>query len=147
MKFLNTIFVLVLIGGTCVFAQSTNSKNQKVWRVSEAYVVLIKERAKARGDLYEAEQTRTSETPKVKTAVLRLALLNRELKKLSRTDVRNAAKYSAAYGDLILAKVQTEVELFELRLKYVPEYIAVKKKQIELESLNSDLRQINKSFR
>lgn len=147
MKFLNTIFVLVLIGGTCVFAQSTNSKNHKIWRVSEAYVVLIKERAKARGDLYEAEQTRTSETPKVKTAVLRLALLNRELKKLSRTDVRNAAKYSAAYGDLILAKVQTEVELFELRLKYVPEYIAVKKKQIELESLNSDLRRIIKSLR
>ncbi len=147
MKFLNTIFVLILIAGTCVFAQNTNSKNQKVWRVSEAYVVLIKERAKAKGDLYEAEQTGTPKTPKVKTSVLRVALFNREIKKLSRTNARNAAKFSAAYGDLILAKIQTETELFELRQKFTSEYIAVKKKRVELHSLNSDLRQINKSFR
>ncbi len=147
MKFLNTVFVLILIGGTCVFAQKTNSGNHKVWRVSEAYVVLIKERAKAKGDLYEAEQTRTPETPRVKTAVVRLALLNREIKKLSITDARNTRKFSAAYGDLILAKVQTEVELFDLRQKYTPEYIAVKKKEVELASLNSDLKKITKSFR
>ncbi len=147
MKFLNTIFVFILIGGTCVFAQNTNSKNQKVWRVSEAYVVLIKERAKAKGDLYEAEHKFSPETIQFQTARLRLELFNREIKKLSRTNIRDAAKFSAAYGDLILAKVQTEVELYELRLRFTPEYIAVKKKRVELESLNSDLRQINKSFR
>ena len=147
MKFLNTIFVLVLIGGTCVFAQSTNSKNQKVWHVSEAYVVLIKERAKARGDLYEAKQNFNMQAMQFKTAALRLELFNREIKKLSRTNARNAAKFSAAYGDLILAKVQIEVELFDLRQKFTPEYLAVRKKQVELQSLDSDLRQINKSFR
>ncbi len=147
MKFLSAIFLLILIGATCVFAQNTNSKNQKVWRVSEAYVALVKERAKAKGDLYEAEQTRTPETPTVKTAVLRLALFNREIKKLSRINARNAAKFSAAYGDLILAKIETEAELFELRQKFMPEHIAVKKKEVEFQSLNNDIRQINKSFR
>ncbi len=147
MKFLNALFVLMLIGGTCVFAQNTNSKNQKVWRVSEAYAVLVKEKAKAKGDLYEAELKFTAETPQVKTAVLRLALFNREIKKLSRTNARNTATFSAAYGDLILAKIQTEAELFELRQKFTPEYITVKKKEVELQSLNNDLRQINKSFR
>ena len=69
MKFLNALFVLMLIGGTCVFAQNTNSKNQKVWRVFEAYAVLIKEKAKAKGDLYEAEHKFTPETPKVNCRV------------------------------------------------------------------------------
>ena len=147
MKFLNTIFVLILIGGTCVFAQRTNAKNQKVWRVSEAYVVLVKEKAKAKGDLYEAKQNFTPDAIQFKTAALRLELFNREIKKLSRTNARNAAKFSAAYGALISAKVQTEVELFELRQKFLPDYITVKKKRIELESLDSDLRRINKSFR
>lgn len=147
MKFLNAIFVLILIGGTCVFAQNTNAKNQKVWRVSEAYMVLIKERAKAKGDLYEAEQTRTAETPRVKTAVRRIALFAREIKKLSRTSARSAAKFSATYGDLILAKIQTEAELFYLRQKFTDEYVAVKKKEVELQSLNSDIKQINKNFR
>ncbi|HXG85060.1 MAG TPA: hypothetical protein VNI84_13650 [Pyrinomonadaceae bacterium] len=122
-------------------------KTKKNWRVSEAYVVLIKERAKARGELYEAEQTRSPETPRVKTAVRRVALFNREIKKLSKTDSGNASKFSAAYGDLILAKIQTEAELFELRQKFTPEYVAVKKKEVELASLNSDLKQINKNFR
>ncbi len=147
MKFLNVIFVLILIGGTSVFAQSTKSNNQKIWRVSEAYVVLIKERAKAKGELYEAEQRLSSETPRVKTAVLRVALFNREIKKLSKTNSRNVAKLSAAYGELILAKIQTEAELFELQQKFISEYPAVKRKQIELQSLNSDIRQINKNFR
>lgn len=147
MKFLNAIFVLILIGGTCVFAQNRPAKNHKVWRVSEAYVVLVKERAKAKGDLYEAEQTRTAETPRVKTAVRRIALFDREIKKLSRASARNAAKFSAAYGDLILAKIQTEAELFDLRQRFTPENIAFKKKRIELESLNSGIKQINKSFR
>ncbi|MDQ3321354.1 MAG: hypothetical protein M3525_02670 [Acidobacteriota bacterium] len=147
MKFLNVVFVLILTGGTCALAQNTNSKNQKNWRVSEAYVVLIKERAKAKGELYEAEQTHTPETLRVKTAVFRLALFNREIKKLSRINARSAARFSAAYGDLILAKIQTEAELFDLRQKFTPEYIAVKKKQIELASLNSDLKQINRNFR
>ncbi len=66
MKFLNAIFVFILIGGICVFAQNTNAKNQKVWRVSEAYAALVKEKAKAKGDLYEAEHKFTPETPKVK---------------------------------------------------------------------------------
>lgn len=147
MKFLNAIFVLILIGATGTFAQNRPAKNQKVWRVSEAYVVLVKERAKAKGDLYEAEQTRTPETPRVKTAVLRLALFNREIKKLSRTNARNAAKFTAAYGDLILAKIQTEAELFDLRQKFTDEYAAVKRKQVELQSLNSDIKQIDKNFR
>ena len=79
--------------------------------------------------------------------MLRLALLNREIKKLSKTDARNVEKFSAAYGNLVLAKVQTEVELYELELKSSPEYFAVKKKRVELESLKSDFKQINKSFR
>ena len=147
MRFLNTIFVLMLIGGTCVFGQTTHSKKQKIWRVSEAYVVLVKEKAKAKGDLYEAAQQFTPETPQFKTANLRLALFNREINKLSRTNARNVEKFGAAYGDLILAKIQTEVELFELRQKYIPEYIAVKKKEIELASLNRDLKQITKNLR
>ncbi len=147
MKFLNTIFVLILIGGTCAFAQNATSKNQKVWRVSEAYAVLVKEKAKAKGDLYEAEQKFTPQTLQFKTAALRFALFNREIKKLSRTTARNAAEFSAAYGDLILTKVQFEVELYELRQRFTPEYIAVKKKRVELQSLNSDLKQINKNFR
>ncbi len=40
MKFLNAIFVLILIGGTCVFAQNRPAKNHKVWRVSEAYITI-----------------------------------------------------------------------------------------------------------
>jgi hypothetical protein len=147
MKFLNGIFVLILIGGTCVLAQNRPTKSQKVWRVSEAYVVLVKGKAKAKGDLYEAEHKFSPETIQFQTALLRLELFNREIKKLSRKNARDAAKFSAAYGDLILAKVQTEVELYELRLRFTPESIAVKKKRVELESLNSDIRQINKSFR
>jgi gamma-glutamylcyclotransferase (GGCT)/AIG2-like uncharacterized protein YtfP len=147
MRLLNAVFVLVLlIGGTSfAFAQSTN--RTKAWRVSEAYAVLVKEKAKVRGDLYEAEHQWTAETPQVKAARLRLALFNREIKKLSRTNIRSALKYSAAYGDLIVAKIQTETELFELRQKFTPEYIAVKKKEVQLASLNSDLKRINKSFR
>jgi len=146
MRFLKAIFVLVLlIGGTShTFAQNTN--RDKAWRVTEAYAVLVKEKAKAKGDLYEAERDFTPETPQVKVAKLRLALFDREIKKLARTNARNAGKFSAAYGDLILAKVQTEVELFELRQRFTPEYISVKKKEVELASLNSDLRRINKSF-
>jgi hypothetical protein len=137
----------MLIGGTCVFAQNTTSKNKNVWRVSEAYTVLVKEKAKARGDLYEAKQSFTPEAMQFKIARLRLELFDREMKKLSRTTAQNAAKFSAAYGDLILAKVQIEVELFELRQSHTPEFLAVRRKRIELESLDSDLKQINKSFR
>lgn len=144
MRLSNAVFVLVLlIGGTTVaFAQSTN--RTKDWRVTEAYVVLVKEKAKARGDLYEAEHQWTAETPEVKVARLRLALFDREIKKLSRTNTRSALKYSAAYGELIVAKIQTETELFELRQKFTPEYFSVKKKEVELASLNSDLKRINK---
>lgn len=147
MKFLNAVFVLIFIGGTFVFAQNTNSKNQKVRRVSEAYTVLVKEKAKAKGDLYEAGQRLSPEASEFKSARLKLTLLNGEIEKLSRANSRAAVKFSAAYGDLILAKVQTEVELFELRQRFTPEYLAVKKKQIELQSLDDDIRQINKSFR
>lgn len=147
MKFLNAIFVFILIGATGGFAQNANSKNQKVRRVSEAYAVLVKEKAKAKGDLYEAEQTRTPETPRVKTAVLRVALFDREIKKLSRANARNIAKFTAAYGNLILAKIQTEAELFDLRQKFTEEYLAVRRKEVELQSLNSDIKQIDKSFR
>jgi hypothetical protein len=147
MKFLNAIFVLMLIGGTCVFAQNTNAENQKLPRVSEAYVVLVKEKAKLKGNLYEARQSFSPESSEYKSATMRFSLLNREIGKLSRASAQNAAKFSAAYGDLILAKVQTELELYELRQRLTPESIAVRKKQIELQSLNHDLQQINKSFR
>jgi hypothetical protein len=147
MKFLNALFFLILVGGTCVLAQNTHFKNRKIWRVSEAYVVLVKEKAKAKGDLYEADQKFTPQTPQVKTAKLRLALFNREINKLSRMPARNANKFNAAYGDLILAKIQTEAELFELRQKFVPEYLAVKKKEVELASLSRDLKKITTSLR
>ncbi len=148
MKFLNTIFVLLLvIGGTpYTFAQGANTKNHKIWLVSEAYAVLVKEKAKAKGNLYEAEQMFTAQTIQVKAAALRLTLLNRELKKLSRTSARSAVKFSAAYGDLLLTKIQYEVELYELRQKFTPESIVIKKKEIQLASLNGDLRQISKGF-
>ncbi len=147
MKFLNAIFVFVLIGGTCVFAQNTNAKNQKVWRVSEAYTVLVKEKAKVKADLYEAKENFSPESAQFKSVLRRFTLLAAEIEKLSRTNARNAARFSQAYGDLILAKVQAEVELYELREKYTPENIAFKKKLIELESLAVDIKQINKSFR
>lgn len=147
MKLTNAIFVLLLFGATCVFAQSASVKNQKVWRVSEAYAVLVKEKAKLKGDLYEAKQKFHPQAPQYKSALLKYTLLDEEIKKLSRTTARSAAKYSAAYGDLILAKVETEAQLYELRQNFTPEHIAVKKKQIELESLAGDINQINKSFR
>lgn len=146
MKFLNAIFVLLLIGGTCVFAQNANAENQKVQRVSEAYVVLVKEKARIKGDLYEAQQSFSPESSEYKLATMRFSLLSREIEKLSRATDQNAAKFSAAYGVLVLAKVQTEVELYELRQRLSPETVAVKKKVIELQSLNSDLEQINRTF-
>lgn len=147
MKLTSAIFVLLLFGATCVFAQTASVKNQKVWRVSEAYAVLVKEKAKLKGDLYEAKQNFHPQAPQFKSALLKYTLLEREIKKLSRTNARRAAKYSAAYGDLILAKVETEAQLYELRQQFTPEHIAVKKKQIELASLDGDINQINKSFR
>ncbi len=147
MKLLSAVFVLLLATGSYSFAQTMPTKNHKVWRVSEAYAVLIKEKAKAKGDLYEAAYKFEPETTQVKAAKLRLVLLNREIKKLSRTNARNAAKFSAVYGDLLLTKIQYEVELYELRQKFTPEYIAVKKKETELASLRSDLNRIIKSLR
>jgi hypothetical protein len=145
MKLSNAVFVLVLLIGGTPFAFAQSASHNKIWRVSEAYVVLAKEKANAKGDLYEVERNFTPETPQVKVAKLRLALFNREMKKLARTNARNANKFSAAYGDLIVAKIRTEIELFELREKFTPEYIAVKRKEVELASLNSDLKKINQS--
>lgn len=146
MKVFNALFVLILIGGTFVFAQDARHQKHRIWRVSEAYTILVREKARAAGDLYEAEQTRGENTPQVQTARFRFALLNREIAKLSRTNSRIADKFTAAYGDLILAKIQTETELFNLRQKFTPEYVAVKKKQIELASLNADIGKINRSL-
>lgn len=147
MKFLNVVFILVLAFGSYAFAQNPSANRQKDWRVSEAYVVLVKEKAQAKGDLYEAEQNFTSETIRVKSAALRVALIDREVKKLSRTTSRNAAKFSAAFGDLLLTKIQYEVELYGLRQKFSPEYVAVKKKEIQLTSLKSDISRISKNLR
>ncbi len=147
MKLLNTVFILILAFGSYAFAQNTNTNRQKQWHVSEAYVVLVKEKAQAKGDLYEAERNFTSETIQVKTAALRVALIDREVKKLSRTNAQNAIKFSAAFGDLLLTKIQYEVELYELRQKFSPEYVAVKKKEIQLASLRSDINQISKNLR
>ncbi len=146
MKLSNAVFVLVLLIGGTPFAFAQSASHNKIWRVSEAYVVLAKEKANAKGDLYEAERNFTPETSQVKVAKLRLALFDREMKKLARTNARNAGKFSAAYGNLILAKVQTEIELIDLREKFTPEHINVKKKEVELTSLNSDLKWINKAF-
>lgn len=147
MKILNVVFVFVLLIGATSFVSAQNTNRSKAWRVSDAYTVLVKEKASAKANLYEAEHRWTAETPQVKIARLRLALLNREMKKLAKTTAPNANKFSAAYGNLILAKVQTEIELFGLRETLMPEHISIKKKEVELASLNSDLNQIDRSFR
>lgn len=145
MKLITAIFVLMLLGATCVFAQNASVNNQKHWRMSEAYVVLVKEKAKLKGNLYEAKHSFTSESPQVRSALLKYNLLNNEIKKLSRTTARSAAKYTAAYGDLILAKVEAEAQLYELREKFTPEHIAFKRKRVELESLNEDIERIKRN--
>ena len=145
MKFFNAIFVFVIVISAAIFTFAQHTNRDQPWRVTEAYAVLVKEKAKAKGDLYEAERNFTPETPQYKSASLRLALFNREIRKLFKTNAQNANKFSAAYGDLIVAKIRTEIELFELREKFTPEYIAVKRKEVELASLNSDLKKINQS--
>jgi hypothetical protein len=146
MKFFKAIFVFVLLIGATLFTFAQNTNRDQSWRVTEAYAVLVKEKAKAKGDLYEAERNFTPETQQYKSASLKLALLNREIKKLSKIKARNSDKFSVAYGDLLLIKVKYEVELDQLRREFTPEFVSVKKKEIELASINSDLRQINKSF-
>ncbi len=147
MKLFSAVFVLAILAGTSALAQNTNSENQKVPFISEAYTVLAKEKAKCAGDIYEAKQRFTPESIQFRTALLRATILNDEIKKLSGITTGNSARLTAAYGNLILAKIQTEVELFELRQTNTPESIAFKRKRIELDSLDNDLRQINESFR
>ncbi len=146
MKFLNIIFISLLAFGSYAFAQSPNAHHQKKRQISEAYVVLVKEKAQAKGDLFEVEQVYTPESTEVRAAALRVTLIDREINKLSRTNARNSAKLSAAFGDLLLSEIQYEVELFELRQKFTPEYVAVKKKEIQLASLKSDINLISKRF-
>lgn len=83
MKILNAIFVFVFLIGAASFVSAQTANRSNVLHITDAYTVLIKEKAKAKADLYETELNFTMGTPQVKRAALRLTLLNREIRNIS----------------------------------------------------------------
>lgn len=107
-----------------------------------AYAVLVLRKAAVEADLAQLSELFTSEHPSVESKRFELHAIGVEMKTLLAVKQSSAAKLSSSVGGLILSKVALEVELNELSGSLTSQHPNVKRKRMELVTLEREIEKI-----
>ena len=108
-------------------------------KATPAYEMLIVRRAAIRAELVEQKETLTSQHPDVERTGYELSILNIEMEKMLGSERSQISKLTRVYGQLILRKIDLQVEEHELRNQLTLTHPDLRKKQIELDAIQQEI--------
>ena len=140
MKSISILMVLTVVLAVTALA----SRQQPVVTLADvkatpAYEMLIVRRAAIRAELVEQKETLTSQHPDVERTGYELSLLNMEIEKMLGSERSQISKLSRVYGQLILRKIDLQVQEHELRNQLTRAHPDLKKKRIELDAIQQEI--------
>jgi hypothetical protein len=142
------LIALALIGGTCQmvvgFAPQSDYSSLVNPKMTPAYELLVLRKVNVETELIDLSSQFTSESRQVRTKVFELSVLNREMKRMHRTEREQVPKLSLTYGNLLLRKVDLEVQLNIMRGSFTSEHPAVNRKTAEISFLTSEIEMLLK---
>ena len=99
------------------------------------YGVLVLRKATVRSELADLSGRLTNEHPSLDMKRFELRAISREMDNMRAVEKSRVCKLSHTVGNLILKKVDLEVELHDLLARLTPQHPKVTKKRIELAAL------------
>jgi len=138
------VFVaLTLLVSTAAFAPAgaQSPAARDAVKASPAYGALVGRRVTVEVALAELLESYTPGHPAVARRRAELQIIEREMAKLGAVRPR---RLTEAYGDLLLRKINTEVELRELLATLTPSHPDVKRKRVELAAVERGLAALSR---
>jgi len=137
--------VSVLIVSTVAFAITALASGQQSIvplsdvKTTPAYEMLIARRAAVKAELVGRKERFTSQHPDVKRTDFELSVINIEIEKILASEQSQISKLSRVYGQLILRKIDLQVEEHVLRNQVTTSHPDLKKKRMELEAIQQEI--------
>ncbi len=108
-------------------------------KMTPAYELLVLRRVAVETALMDLSSQFTSESSQVRAKRFELSVVNREMARMQRSERARVPKLSVTYGNLLLRRVDLEVELNEMRGRFTSEHPDVKRKRAEISFLASEI--------
>ena len=142
------VIALALIGGASHmvlgFAPQSDERLSVNPKMTPAYELLVLRKVAVETTLMDLSSRFTSTSDHIRTKRFELSVVNREMKRMQRMEGAQIPRLSVTYGNLLLRKVDLEVELNEMRGRFTSEYPDVKRKIAEISFLASEIEMLLK---
>lgn len=147
MKSISILMVLTVVLAVTALASGQQSVvTLAAVKATPAYEMLIVRRAAIRAELVEQKETLTSQHPDVERTGYELSLLDMEIEKMLGSERSQISKLTRVYGQLILRKIDLQMEEHELRNQLTPTHPDLKKKRIELDAIQQEIDDLSRYY-
>ena len=145
MKSISILMVLTVVLAVTALASGQQSVvTLRDVKATPAYEMLIVRRAAIRAGLVEQKETLTSQHPDIERTRYEFSLLNIEIEKMLASEGSQISKLTRVYGQLILRKIDLQVEEHELRNQLTLTHPDLKKKRIELDAIQQEIADLSR---
>ena len=107
-----------------------------------AYGVLVLRKATVESELTDLSERFTNEHPSLEAKRFELRAISIEMDKMRGLEESQANKLSRTFGDLILSKIDLEVQLNDLQGRLTWQHPDVTKKRVELAALEREIEKL-----
>ena len=145
MKSISILMVLTVVLAVTALASGQQSVvTLRDVKATPTYEMLIVRRAAIRAGLVEQKETLTSQHPDIERTRYEFSLLNIEIEKMLASEGSQISKLTRVYGQLILRKIDLQVEEHELRNQLTLTHPDLKKKRIELDAIQQEIADLSR---
>jgi hypothetical protein len=143
MKTVVMLMVLtVIVAITAVDSRSQSVDTVRDVKATPAYEMLIVKRAALRTEVVVQRQILASQHPDVQGTNYELSLVNIEIERMLVSQSSQISKLSRVYGDLLLRKIDLQVEEHQLRSQVTSTHPDLQKKRIEIAAIQQEIEDL-----
>jgi hypothetical protein len=139
-------FPLVLVLAFVLFPAATlaqkRSEPEQNPKTTQAYSMLIQQKAKLQAELENLLSDYGSDWPKSKKVQFELDTLKSEMKKMAEVEESKVIKLTSGFGSLILRRVALATDVHMLSEEEGTDWPPLKQKQRELELLDKEVQKL-----
>ena len=142
MKTISFLVAIIALAAITALATEQGDGPTPHIKATPAYEMLIVKRAAVTAEVVEQQKKFTSQHPDVVSSAYELSLLNKEIGKMLAAESSQLSKLSRVYGQLLLRKIELQVEERDLRNRLTLSHPDLKRKRVELNAIQHKINHL-----